>query len=108
MQHLSMAVFRAVENRRSMARSTASGQTCGIDPNGKILAMAEPFTEAFLNVDLPVVKKTTIYTRFGDIWGQFFTVCALLVLFAGGFRVIIGKLRTSGKSESPTASRVRR
>ncbi|MDR2098103.1 MAG: apolipoprotein N-acyltransferase, partial [Spirochaetaceae bacterium] len=28
MQHLSMAVFRSVENRRSMTRSTASGQTC--------------------------------------------------------------------------------
>jgi apolipoprotein N-acyltransferase len=108
MQHLSMAVFRAVENRRSMARSTASGQTCGIDPNGKVLAMAEPFTEAFLNIDLPVVKKTTIYTRFGDIWGQIFTICALIVLLAGGFRVILGKSGISGKSASPTASRGRR
>ncbi|MDR2784991.1 MAG: apolipoprotein N-acyltransferase, partial [Treponema sp.] len=108
MQHLSMAVFRAVENRRSMARSTASGQTCGIDPNGKILAMAEPFAEAFLNVDLPVVKKTTIYTRFGDIWGQIFTVCALILLLAGGFRVILGKSKTFGKPASPTVSRARR
>ncbi|MDR1128507.1 MAG: apolipoprotein N-acyltransferase [Treponema sp.] len=90
MQHLSMAVFRAVENRRSMARSTASGQTCGIDPNGKILAMAEPFAEVFLNVDLPVVKKTTIYTRFGDILGQFFAVSTLAILLIGGLRGILG------------------
>jgi apolipoprotein N-acyltransferase len=107
MQHLSMAVFRAVENRRSMARSTASGQTCGNDPNGKILTMAEPFTEAFLNVDLPIVKKTTIYTRFGDIWGRIFTVCALILLLTGGFRVILGKSGTSGKPASPTVSRTR-
>jgi apolipoprotein N-acyltransferase len=97
MQHLSMAVFRAVENRRSMARSTASGQTCGIDPNGKILAMAEPFTEAFLNVDLPIVKKNTVYTLLGDVWGQIFTVCALVLLLAGVFRVIMGKSGGSGK-----------
>jgi apolipoprotein N-acyltransferase len=108
MQHLSMAVFRAVENRRSMARSTASGQTCGIDPNGKILAMAEPFTEVFLNVDLPVVKKTTIYTRLGDIWGQFFTGCAAILLLAGVFRVILGKSQNPGKPAGPTVFRNRR
>jgi apolipoprotein N-acyltransferase len=66
MQHLSMAVFRAVENRRSMVRSTASGQTCAIDPNGKILAMAEPFTEAQLTVEIPVVTPAALYTRYGD------------------------------------------
>jgi apolipoprotein N-acyltransferase len=66
MQHLSMAVFRAVENRRSMARSTASGQTCAIDPNGKILAMAEPFTEAALRVELPVLRVSSLYTAWGD------------------------------------------
>jgi apolipoprotein N-acyltransferase len=96
MQHLSMAVFRAVENRRSMARSTASGQTCGIDPNGKILAMAEPFTEAFLNVDLPIVKTTTLYTRFGDIWGQAFVILALALLLTGAVRVIIRVCRMEG------------
>ncbi|MDR0452335.1 MAG: apolipoprotein N-acyltransferase [Treponema sp.] len=100
MQHLSMAVFRAVENRRSMARSTASGQTCGIDPNGKILAMAEPFAEAFLNVDLPIVKKTTIYTRFGDIWGRFFAVSALALLLIGAARGILGG-PGRGKPDAP-------
>ncbi|MDR1655649.1 MAG: apolipoprotein N-acyltransferase, partial [Treponema sp.] len=55
-QHLSMAVFRAVENRRSMARSTASGQTCGLDPSGRILAMAPPFEEAWITVSLPLVN----------------------------------------------------
>ncbi|MDR1411173.1 MAG: apolipoprotein N-acyltransferase [Spirochaetaceae bacterium] len=99
MQHLSMAVFRAVENRRSMARSTASGQTCGIDPNGKILAMAEPFAEASLNVDLPIVKKTTLYTRFGDIWGQLFAVSALAILLIGIARCILGR-RAGGKPAS--------
>ena len=92
-QHLTMAVFRSVENRRSTVRATSSGQTCGIAPNGRIIAMAEPFTEAFLTVAIPVKKgNTTIYTRFGDFLGVFFTVAAVTALVAGGVIALI-KLR---------------
>jgi len=91
MQHLSMAVFRAVENRRSMVRSTASGQTCAIDPNGKILAMAEPFTESYLSAEVPVVTPLTLYTQFGDYLGVAFTLAAFLVLIVGLILYIIRK-----------------
>ena len=91
MQHLSMAVFRSVENRRSMVRSTSSGQTAAIDPNGKILAMAEPFTESYLNVEVPVISgHFTIYTRYGDYLGKTFTVSAFLVLIFGIVLYIMG------------------
>ncbi|MDR3248321.1 MAG: apolipoprotein N-acyltransferase [Treponema sp.] len=92
MQHLSMAVFRAVENRRSMARSTASGQTCGIDPNGRVLAMAEPFTETFLTVELPVITQESLYTRWGDILGKIFALLGIVVLLFGVLRNILGRL----------------
>jgi apolipoprotein N-acyltransferase len=88
-QHLSMAVFRAVENRRSMVRSTASGQTCAIDPNGRILAMAEPFTEAWLYAEVPLVTPKTIYTEFGDYAGVFFVWAAVLLLISGTILYII-------------------
>jgi apolipoprotein N-acyltransferase len=88
-QHLSMAVFRAVENCRSMVRSTASGQTCGITPNGKIIAMAPPFTEAWLTVAIPVVKGDTVYTLWGDYLAVGFTAAAALLLFGGAFYIII-------------------
>ena len=80
MQHLSMAVFRAVENRRSMVRSTASGQTCGIDPNGRILAMAEPFAESCLSVVVPIVTPKTSYTQYGDYLGIGFAWASLALL----------------------------
>ena len=92
MQHLSMAVFRAVENRRSMARSTASGQTCVIDPNGKILGMAEPFAEAWLSAKIPVVTPHTLYTKHGDYLGLAFVWAALLLLITGIIAYIIRKL----------------
>jgi apolipoprotein N-acyltransferase len=92
-QHLSMAVFRAVENRRAMVRSTASGQTCGIDPNGKVLAMAPPFAEAWLTVEVPVVTGTSLYTRYGDIWARLFLLAALVILPLGAGRGILLKIR---------------
>jgi apolipoprotein N-acyltransferase len=94
MQHLAMAVFRAVENRRSLVRSTATGQTCAIDPYGKILAMAEPFTPAFLNVRVPLLTNISPYTRWGDIWGGLFVFCALLLLLIGVIPGILRSIKT--------------
>ncbi|MBP5358867.1 MAG: apolipoprotein N-acyltransferase [Treponema sp.] len=67
-QHLSMAVFRSVENEVPSARSTASGVTCFIDSKGRINNEAEQFCEttAFYNIEIPMQKKQTVYTRFGD------------------------------------------
>ncbi|MCL2380807.1 MAG: apolipoprotein N-acyltransferase [Treponema sp.] len=84
MQHLTMAVFRSVENRRAMVRSTSSGMTCAINPNGRITAMAEPFAETWLVAEVPVVTTTTFYTRFGDWLGVFFTAAGAALLIFGG------------------------
>ena len=92
-QHLAMAVFRSVENRRAMARSTASGQTCGIDPNGRIIAMAEPFTEAALVVELPVMQIISMYTLYGDWLPKIFIALALILLIIGTGSVILKKAK---------------
>jgi apolipoprotein N-acyltransferase len=98
MQHLSMAIFRAVENRRSMVRSTASGQTAAIDPNGRILAMAEAFTESFLVAEVPVLARPlTFYTRHGDYLGKILSWTAFLVLISGFTSFIIHKRRLATK-----------
>ncbi len=90
-QHLSMAVFRTVENRIPMVRSTASGQTCIIDPNGKVLAMAKPFTETILVGEIPVLSQNskTLYGLWGDLWGILCAVSAGMMLLFG----ILTKLR---------------
>ena len=84
-QHLSMAVFRSVENRIPSVRATASGQTCIIDPNGQVTAMAEPFQETFVTGSVPVIKtiSKTLYTRWGDIIGVAFTVLAGIQCLVG-------------------------
>ncbi len=67
MQHMTMAVFRAVENRRAVVRSTNGGMTNIIDPNGRILAMLPPFVEGYLPGKVPVrTGAHTLYTQWGD------------------------------------------
>jgi apolipoprotein N-acyltransferase len=92
-QHLSMAVFRAVENCRPLVRSTVSGQTCAIDPCGRITAMAIPFTETWINVEIPLVKKDTLYTLYGDYLGAIFTFTAAALLLFGILSGIIRRVR---------------
>jgi len=81
-QHLSTAVFRAVENSRTMLRATISGQTCVIAPNGRIIRMAKPFTEAWISAEVPIVKKTTIYTLYGDYLAFVFIFLAAAMLIS--------------------------
>ena len=74
MQHMMMGVFRAVENRRSVVRSTNGGMTVTIDPDGRITSVLEPFTADYLIGTVPVVDgPVTVYTR----WGDWFGVAAL-------------------------------
>jgi len=92
-QHLGMSVFRSVENSRPAVRSTVSGQTAFIDPAGRIISEAAPFTETWINASVPIInqQKTTIYTKYGDFLGIFFCFTAGLLLIFGAVWYIIGK-----------------
>ena len=98
-QHLAMAVFRTVENRIPAVRATSSGQTVLIDPNGKILQMAEPFKETYLVCNLPVVnnESPTLYTRFGDYAGKLFVYLTFMLFAAGIALKIMEKIKNGTK-----------
>lgn len=51
MQHMAMAVFRAVENNMYMVRSTNAGMTVLIGPDGAVLTSLPPFREGWLWVE---------------------------------------------------------
>ncbi len=74
MQHMGMAVFRAIENRRSVVRSTNSGMTGIIDPDGRIVSLLEPFKSDYLVGNVPIyTEKSTVYTLLGD-WFAFASI----------------------------------
>ncbi|WP_298268210.1 apolipoprotein N-acyltransferase [Geobacter sp.] len=76
-QHLSMTVFRAVENRVPLVRAANTGITSIIDSKGHIRGMTPLFTEAVLNGEVKLGGEETLYTRFGDFF-------AIICLAAGG------------------------
>lgn len=93
MQHMAMAVFRAVENRRTLVRGTNAGITCSIEPDGEITAIIEPFTEDYMISSVPIYEETTtLYTRWGDWFAVLNLIVSLLVLAAGVLIRIRGRV----------------
>ncbi|NIR12414.1 MAG: apolipoprotein N-acyltransferase, partial [Desulfobacterales bacterium] len=78
-QHLSMAVFRAVENGRPMIRAANTGFSAFIGPHGHIMARSQLFKEEVLTRELrlkPSLK--TFYTRYGDLFAFVLLVISFL------------------------------
>ena len=68
-QHLSMAAFRAVENKRPLVRAANTGISAFIDAHGKIVLRGGLFTQEALKASINVTKSPlTLYTRFGDLF----------------------------------------
>ena len=66
-QHFVVSSFRAIELRTTLARSTNSGYTCVISPEGKVLFDLPLFEEKAGFFNIPVYQhKKTIYSRFGN------------------------------------------
>jgi apolipoprotein N-acyltransferase len=81
-QHFSMTVFRAVENRRSLARAANTGISGFIDPAGRILESTELLQDAVATQVLPLLKEKSIYTKVGDLFAQACLGVAILILVA--------------------------
>jgi apolipoprotein N-acyltransferase len=79
-QHLSMVVFRAVENHLAVARAANTGISAYIDPVGRLLDQTPLFQEAMRSRALPVMSHETFYARHGDI---FAIGCVLMNLVLG-------------------------
>ena len=89
-QHFSMAVVRAIENKRWIARAANTGISGIISPTGEIRAASSVFTEASLTGVIRPLQTKTFYTRYGDIFALLLCAAAsvLLVAAASKKRVI--------------------
>jgi len=68
-QHLALAKFRAIEHRRFLVRSTNSGVSAIIDPNGAIVegTLSTPFQAEARDAVIRWMKGGTVYEVLGDI-----------------------------------------
>ena len=74
-QHRQMAVFRAVETGRWVARAALTGISCVISPRGEILQELGIYQRGVLTERVGAGEGLTFYTRRGD-W--FIALCGLL------------------------------
>ncbi len=66
-QHLNHAVLRAVEQNRSVIRSTSSGYSALILPNGEVLHKSALYEEDAYSFTAPLSRNTTIYHIFYQV-----------------------------------------
>lgn len=85
-QHLRYAQLRAIETRRSIARSANTGISAFINERGDIIQKSTWWEEAWLRGDLTLNSKITFFVKHGDYIGLFayrsmllFIVLALLL-----------------------------
>lgn len=88
-QHFSMAVFRAIENRKPLIRAANSGISGFIDSKGRIINKTKLFERTYLSTEIKANDKISFYTKYGDIFAYFCVVFSLIF--------VIGNISFGGK-----------
>ena len=79
MEHLALASFRSIENRRSLARVTNTGISAFVDPVGRIVSHTDVWSKEVLVGKVALMTGRTVYARLGDWIGW---LCALMSIAA--------------------------
>jgi apolipoprotein N-acyltransferase len=86
-QHRAFSQLRAIENRKSVARSANTGISCFINQRGDILSETSWWQETSLRGTLKRNQEKTFYATNGDLIGRTFGAGALVLLV-----VTLGKI----------------
>jgi apolipoprotein N-acyltransferase len=79
---MSFARLRAIETRRSIARSANTGISCFINQKGEVFQATHWWVEDAVKGELNANNELTFYTKYGDYIGRIsMFISGLLVLF---------------------------
>jgi len=92
-QHERFAIFRAIENRRWIARCAMGGISCYIDPFGRLYDATELFTQTTLSRTIGREAGLTFYTAHGDWLGSSCALIGVMFVAAAFGQKLIGKKR---------------
>ena len=91
-QHWSFARVRAVETRRSVARSANTGWSGFINQRGDELMKSVYLKPDVLRSKLKLNNDITFYVKYGDVLGKWCLVLALIILL----NLLVAKLKKEG------------
>jgi len=92
-QHHSFARLRAIETRRSVARSANTGISSLINQRGQILQQTNYWEPTAIRGTLNANNKLTFYTRHGDYIARIAYYFSLLIVLYTGIRIFISRNR---------------
>jgi len=87
-QHRMMDVFRAVENRRWTLRSSTTGISHVVDPQGRVISETSQYSFALLYTRAELLGGKALYTRLGDWFGW---VCTIGFIIAFAWMLGLGR-----------------
>lgn len=99
-QHLSMTVFRAVENRVPLVRSANTGITAIIDSRGHVRGMTGLFREALLTGEVILGGEKSCYTQYGDFFAWSCLAISLIICM-----VVLLKLKGRMRLREPVSAK---
>ncbi len=70
-QHLTIAIFRAIENRTYMIRAANTGISAIVDPIGRVVSQTGLFERGTLRGTVRFTRHTTFYSQYGNIFACF-------------------------------------
>ncbi len=90
-QHAVYAQLRAIEHRRSVARSANTGISCFINQRGETSQKTDWWVADVISGTINANTKLTFYTQYGDILGRVSLAFGLLLLVMAISRGLINK-----------------
>jgi apolipoprotein N-acyltransferase len=85
-QQFANLAFRAVENRRPIARSANTGISGFVDVHGRIISVSELFVKGQYRATLALSHRVTLYTAWGDWLPRACVLIAIALLIVARFR----------------------
>ncbi len=90
-QFMYYTCLRAIENRKSIVRSSNKGITCMIDSKGEIQTIIANDDKSFLQATIKLNKTKTFYMYFGDYLGKIASILLFLLIGYYGIKRYISQ-----------------
>ncbi len=95
-QHLDFAALRAIETRKSIARSANTGISAFVNQRGDILQATQYWEEDVIRGTVNTNDHLTFYTQYGDYIARISVLTAILLLLIS---MVTGRVRKNHRKE---------
>lgn len=95
-QHNAFSSIRAIETRRSVARSANTGISCFINQRGEVLQKLTWWERGAIRTTLNANDKLTFYVKHGDYIGRTARFFSLLVILLVALNLVLKRIKKEG------------